>query len=88
MGGVFDPGDIMICVQPDKKFDWLSLIWFGLSNSCDSVWSNVVGQNRETDEEHDGDCIEERFQWARIKYDKDSEVGRKALGVGNCSINI
>ena len=52
------------------------------------MWSNVVGQNRETDEEHDGDCIEERFQWARIKYDRDSEVGRKALGVGNCSINI
>ena len=66
---------------------WLG-IWFGLSNNCDSVWSNGVGQNRETDEEHDEDCIEEGFQLARIKYDRDSEGGREALGVGNCSVNI
>ena len=30
------------------------------------MWSNGVGQNRETDEEHDEDCIEEGFQLARI----------------------
>ena len=66
---------------------WLGIL-FGLSNNCDSVWSNGVGQNRETDEEHDEDCIEEGFQLARIKYDRDSEGGREAPFVGNCSINI
>ena len=52
------------------------------------MWSNGVGQNRETNEKHDDDCIEEGFQLARIKYDRDSEGGREALGVGNCSHNI
>ena len=52
------------------------------------MWSNGVGQNRETDEEHDEDCIEEGFQLARIKYDRDSEGSRENLGVGNCSVNI
>ena len=36
---------------------WLG-IWFGISNTL-GVWSNWVGQNRETDEEHDEDCVEE-----------------------------
>ena len=27
--------------------------------------SNRVGQNRETDEEHDEDCVEEGFSWLR-----------------------
>ena len=36
---------------------WLG-IWFGISNTF-GVWSNWVGQNRETDEEHDEDCVEE-----------------------------
>ena len=52
------------------------------------MWSNVVGQNRETNEEHDEDCIEEGFQLARIKYHRGSEGGREALGVGNCNVNI
>ena len=63
-------------------------IWFSLSSNCDSVWSNGVGQNRETSEEHDEDCIEEEFQLARIKYDRHSEGGREALGMENCSVNI
>ena len=46
------------------------------------MWSNGVGQNREADEEHDEDCVEEGFQLARIKYD------REALGLGNCSVSI
>ena len=66
---------------------WLGL-WFSLSNNCDSEWSNGVGQNRETDEEHDEGCIEEGFQLARMKYDRDSEGGREALGMGNCSVII
>ena len=52
------------------------------------MWSNGVGQNRETDEEHDEACIEEGFQLARIKNDRDSEGGREAPFVENCSINI
>ena len=63
-------------------------IWFSLSNNCDSVWSNRVERNRETNEEHDEDCIEEGFQLAKIKYDRYSEGGREALGMGNCSVNI
>ena len=66
---------------------WLG-IWFDLSNNCDSVWTNGVGQNSETDEEHDEDCIEEGFHLATIKYDRDSEGDREALGEGNCSVNI
>ena len=50
--------------------------------------SNGVGQNRETDEEHDEDWIEEGFKLARIKYDRESERGREALGAGNSSVNI
>ena len=52
------------------------------------MWSNGVGQNREIVEEHDEDCIEEGFQLARVKYDKDSEGCREALGMGNCSVNV
>ena len=63
------------------------IVWFKFNN-CDSVWSNWVGQNRETDEEHDEDCIEEEFQLDRIKYDTDNEGGREALGVVSCSISI
>ena len=39
---------------------WLG-IWFSISNTCGGVWSNRVGKNRETDEEHDEDCVEEKF---------------------------
>ena len=30
-----------------------------MSNTCGGLWSNGVGQNRETDEEDDEDCDEE-----------------------------
>ena len=60
-------------------------IWFGISNTCGGAWSNDVGQNRETDEQHDEDCVEEDCV---KKIDKNGEVGREALGMGNCSINI
>ena len=52
------------------------------------MWLNGEGQNRETDQEHDEDCIEEGYHLARIKYDRDSEGGREALGMRNCSVNI
>ena len=52
------------------------------------MWLNRVGQNRETDEKHDEDCVEEGFQLAGVKIDKYGEGGRDALVVGNYSINI
>ena len=63
------------------------------------MWSNGRRKNRENDEEHDEDCVEEWFQLARVKYDRDGEGGREkhdrdverareTLGVGNCSIII
>ena len=47
-----------------------------------------VGQNRETNKEHDEDCVKEGFHLARLKLDKDGETGREALGIGNHSIKI
>ena len=66
---------------------WLG-VWFSFSNNCDSVWSDGVGKNMETDKEHDEDCIEKGFQLARIKYDMDSEGGRESPDMGNCGDNI
>ena len=50
------------------------------------LWWHVVewvGQNKETDEEHDENCVEEEFQLTRVKIDKDGKRGRVALGIGN-----
>ena len=49
---------------------------------------NGVGQNRETDEEHYEDCVEDRLLLAREEIDRDGVRGREALGMGNRSINI
>ena len=32
-------------------------------------------------EEHDEDCVEERFKLAGVKFDRDGEEDRKALGM-------
>ena len=66
---------------------WLG-IWFGICNNCGGVWSNGVGQNRDTHEEHDEDRVAEGFQLPRVKFDRDGEGSREALGMGNCRINI
>ena len=47
-----------------------------------------VGQNRETDGEHDKNCVEDGFQLTRVKFDRDGEGCSDAPGVGSCSINI
>ena len=52
------------------------------------MWSNGLGKYRETNEEHDKDCVEEEFQLARAKLDRNGEARRKALGMGNCSTNM
>ena len=50
------------------------------------MWSNVVGKNRKSDEEHE-DCVEEGFQLIRRKKDRDGER-QEAVGKGYCSTNI
>ena len=45
-----------------------------------------VRKNMETNEEHDEDCVEEGFQLSRVKFGRDGEGGREALGTKNCSI--
>ena len=42
------------------------------------MWSNGVGQNGKTDEEHDSCCVEEGFQLAREKFDGHGEGGSEA----------
>ena len=51
------------------------------------MWSNEVGQNRETDGEHDNECVKEGFQLARVKFHRGGEGGKEALNVENCNIN-
>ena len=75
------------CIQPDNKFEWL-FVWFGISDNCGDVCLNGVRQNRETDEEHDENCVEDKFQLARVKFYKDGERGREALGIWIRNINI
>ena len=58
---------------------------FGISNTFGVMWLNGVRQNRETDEEHDEDCVQDGFQEARVKF---LQRGRGTLGMGNRSINI
>ena len=43
------------------------------------MWSSGIGQNRETDKEHDGVCVEERFQLARVKIEGGRQ-GRSRYG--------
>ena len=47
------------------------------------MWRSI-GKYKETDEENHVDCVEERFQLVRVKFDGD----RKALEMGYCSINM
>ena len=53
------------------------MVWY-ISNTCGAVWLYGVEQNKETDEEHDEDCVEEGFQLASVKFDRDDEGGREA----------
>ena len=57
------------------------MVWY-IPNTCVVAcgWMGV-GHNRETDEEHDEDCVEDGF-------DRDGEGGRKALDIGIRSVTI
>ena len=63
------------------------IIWFGISNTCVGMWLNGLGKNRKTGQEHDEECVEKGFRLDRAKIDRNGKGGRKALGMGNCSIN-
>ena len=43
---------------------------------------------KETNEEYDEDWVEEGFELARLKFDRDGVGHREALDMVNCSINI
>ena len=51
------------------------------------MWLNGLGKNRKTGQEHDEECVEKGFRLDRAKIDRNGKGGRKALGMGNCSIN-
>ena len=36
----------------------------------------------------DKDSVEEKFQFSRVKFDRDREKGKEPLGIKNLSINI
>ena len=55
---------------------WLC-VCFDMSSTCGDLLPNVIGKNREIDEEYHKDCVEEG----------DVEGGREALVMGNFSIN-
>ena len=56
---------------------WLD-ISFGISNNC-GLWSNGVGKNRETDEEHDEEGFQLASGWDSTEMAR--EVG-KLYGLG------
>ena len=49
------------------------------------MWSQGVGQNREANEEYDEGSVEEEFQLARVKFDRNSEEDQEARWMGYCS---
>ena len=59
-----------------------------MSDNCGGVSLNGVRQNRGTNEEHDEDCVEDKFQLARVKFYRDGERGREALGIWIRNTNI
>ena len=63
IGSVFDQQGINTFVQADNILDS-----YGMSNNG-SVWWNEVRKNRITNEDDDGDCIEEKFQYPGVKFD-------------------
>ena len=66
---------------------WLG-IWFGIYNICGGVWSNGVGQNRETMKNMIRIVMKRGLTWLGLNFGRDGEGGRIALYMGKCSINI
>ena len=60
------------------------MVWY-----IQQLWREVEGgkKNRETDEEHDENCVDEGFELARANFDRDGKGGEEALVIGYCSSN-
>ena len=80
---------MMICKQLDDKFDWLGLpyglIYPILVVTFGWMENDKIGKNIQN---HDDDCVEEGFQLAMVKNEKNGAEDSEALGIGNRSINI
>ena len=59
-----------------------------MSNTCVGAWQNGLLQNTKIDEKHDEEGVEDGFQLATVKFDRDREGGREALRMWNCFIDI
>ena len=68
-----------ICIKNPNKFGWPRLVWY-----IQCLWHVVkwVGCDRETNKEHDKDCIEEGFQLARAKLNRSDEGDRVSIRMG------
>ena len=63
-------------------------MWLGIFNTCGGIGLNEIGQNRETNEKHNEDCVEEGFHLTRVKFEGDGEGDKVAVNMGNRSINV
>ena len=81
---MFDPQVVIFWIQLDNKFDWLGLVY----GVVYPILMDRLGKNRKNDEEIDEDCVEKEFPLARVKSYINGGGGRKAIVMGNCSINV
>ena len=70
------------------ELEWNLVCYIKLLCFTLCAWSHRVRQSRKTDKEHEEHCAEKRFQLAKVKFDREGENDREALGMGYCSINI
>ena len=70
------------------ELEWNLVCYIKLLCFTLCAWSHRVRQSGKTDEEHEEHCAEKRFQLAKVKFDREGENDREALGMGYCSINI
>ena len=76
MGSMFDPcKHCSICVKNDSKCGWFGKRFY-ISNDF-VILVEWVGCDRETNEKHDKDCVEEGFHVAKVKLDICGEGQRR-----------
>ena len=79
----------MIRIQFDNNFDWLGLeyglVYPTVVVACGHMRQDKIGKSMKNMMRI---SVEEGFQLARVKVDKDVERGTEALGMGNSCINI
>ena len=88
MGGMFDPKGIITCIQLDNKFDWLrfaqGLLYPILVAACGRMGQDKIGKPIKNMMK----IVLKRVQYAKVKFYRDGEESREALGMKNCSIII